>query len=384
MMADRLRLLVVLAVLLPACARDPSLNPIRIGVISMLSGAGAQPSSRDLGRAARLAAEEVNAAGGLRVGGEARNVLVLEEDDRSSPDAAVEAARRLINAGVVALVGPQFSSNAIPVARLADRLGVPMVCPLSTHPDTTAGLRWVVRGPYLDTFQGEVLARFARETLGAARVALLYDASAAYNSTLAEVFGDTFRALGGAVVARETYSGDMNTDFRSQLQRAAEVSPDLLFLPNYAQDTLLQARQAREVGLEAALLGGDGWDGRAFAAEPVFEGAHYTTIWDADVEDPGSRAFVASFRAAYGEQPTGVAAASYDAMGLVLAAIRGSGSVAPEAIRDRLAATRGHPGVTGTITYGGGQDPVKSAIIIRIRDGDTELAGVVQPSEPPP
>ncbi len=353
---------------------------IRIGVISMLSGEGARPNGRDLGRAARLAADEANAGGGLRVGAARRKVVILEEDDRSSPDAALEAARRLINSErVVALVGPQFSTNAIPAARLAEQQRIPMICPLSTHPDTTADKRYVFRIPYVDTFQGAVLARFASDALGASRAAVLFDVSSVYNKTLAEVFQRTFTAMGGTIVAWEPYTTDNNTDFVPQLRRIAQAAPDLLFLPNYADDVLLQARQAGALGLDATLLGGDGWDGPAFASEPAFEGSYYTTPWYADEGTAKSQAFGAAFRRVYGEAPTEVGATAYDAVTLIFAAIENARRADPQAIRDALAAMVAFPGVTGTISYRSGGDPRKSATVVRIQGGAALVFTVVQP-----
>jgi branched-chain amino acid transport system substrate-binding protein len=190
--------LVAACSLLVSCSRRyaPS-RDVRIGVISMLSGEHVRPTSSDMGRGVRLAVLNVNARGGLRVGRARHAVTVFEEDDRNSPEGAVEAARTLIYEDrVMALIGPQFSSNAIPVARLAEQQRIVMVCPMSTHPDTTAGKRFVFRIPYVDTFQGAVLARFAREVLRAQNAAVLYDVAAAYNRTLADVFERTFTSLG--------------------------------------------------------------------------------------------------------------------------------------------------------------------------------------------
>jgi branched-chain amino acid transport system substrate-binding protein len=353
---------------------------IRLGAISMLSGDTVPGSGRDLGRAARLAAKQANASGGVLVGRTRRTLTIMEEDDRNSPDAAVEAARTLIlREHVVALVGPQFSSNAIPVARLAEQERVPMICPMSTHPDTTAGKRFVFRIPYVDTFQGAVLARFARERLGELRAAVLYDVASVYNTSLGEVFARTFTSLGGAVVASETYTTDKNTDFTAQLRRVAAAEPDLLFLPNYAGDVLTQAKEARSLGIRAQLLGGDGWDGSAFAAQPEFDGSFYTTPWHPALETPQSRSFSAAFREAYGEAPTDVAATTYDAVTLLIAAIEKAKRTDAEAIREALVTMAPLPGVTGTISFRGGGDPVKSAVVVQIRGGGTSVYAVMDP-----
>jgi branched-chain amino acid transport system substrate-binding protein len=142
---------------------------VRIGIIAMLSGENAQ-NGRSMVDAARLALESAGRNGTIKIGKRAYAVRYFVEDDGNTPEGAMNAARALIYKDRVAvLIGPQFSSNAIPVARLADREKVLMICPLSTNPETTAGKRYVFRIPYLDTFQGAVLARFAREVLRADR-----------------------------------------------------------------------------------------------------------------------------------------------------------------------------------------------------------------------
>lgn len=368
---------------LAACSPgDKAGSAIRIGVISMLSGEQARSRGAEMGKAVRLAAQEANARGGIRVGLFRRTVSILEEDDRGTPEAAVDAARKLVFTDrVVALIGPQFSSNAIPVARLAEQERVPMVCPLSTHPDTTAGKRYVFRVPYLDTFQGAVLARFARDHLAARSAAVLYDVASAYNTTLARVFGETFSALGGVVVASETYTPDAAADFPVQLRRVAAALPDVLFLPNYAADVEVQAKQARSMGIASTFLGGDGWDGSAFAPMPQFEGSYYTTTWHPAVESPVSRTFLAAYQRAYGEQPTDVAATSYDAATLLLTAIERARSTEADAVRDALAGTHAFPGVTGSVSYRGGGDPAKSAMVVKIGSAQTAVYAVLDALE---
>jgi branched-chain amino acid transport system substrate-binding protein len=366
--------LAVLGMLLSGCAPQPE---VRIGLLAMLSGANAS-NGESMRAAATLAIERARTT--LSVDGRKPRLSLFVEDDGGSPDAALEAARRLIyKQRVAVIVGPQFSSAAIPVARLAEQEHVVMVAPMSTNPETTAGKRYVFRIPYVDTFQGGVLARFARDRLKAVRASVLYDVSSTYNRTLAEMFVSAFQAAGGIVVAAETYTADGNKDFLSQLARIGAAGADVLVLPNYAADVLSQARQARAAGVKAVLLGGDGWDGRSFGGVAELQGSYFVTPWHPDAFGGAAREFVAAYRQANGREPDEVAATTYDAVAMLLEAIGRAGGTVAEALRGEICAADGYRGVTGRLRYVGGGDPEKSAVIVTIAGGKAGVYSVVEP-----
>jgi branched-chain amino acid transport system substrate-binding protein len=351
---------------------------IGVGLIAMLDGQNAG-NGRSMLDAARLAVRQANARGGLRIGQGRAKVDLLVEKDPNSPEGALDAARKLLSLDrVVAIIGPQFSGNAIPVARLAESSRIVMVAPMSTNPETTAGKSYVFRIPYLDTFQGFVLARFARETLRSVRAAVLYDVAGDYNRTLAEEFRRAYEARGGTVTSFETYTTDRNTDYSVQLQRIRERSPDVLFLPNYAADVRLQAAQARSSGITAVLLGGDGWD-HAFAREALFDGSYVTWHWNPSVENRKARAFVAAYQDAYRMIPEDVAATTYDALGILFAAIEAARSARPEAVRLALHRLNDFEGVTGHISYSAGGDPRKNAFVMQFKERRASVYAVVEP-----
>jgi len=349
-----------------------------IGVVAMIEGQNAG-SGKEMTNAAALAVKRVNNAGGLRIGKERVNVVLAVENDPNTPEGAMDAARRILSRdGVAAIVGPQFSGNAIPVARLAESLRMVMIAPMSTNPLTTADKKYVFRIPFLDTFQGFVIARFARDSLHARRAAVLYDVAGVYNRSLAEEFRRVFRESGGTVPAFETYTTDRNTDFSAQLARIARASPDVLFLPNYAEDAKLQAHEARAQKIGAVLLGGDGWD-RAFAEDPAFDGSYAVWQWDPSLQSDTAKAFVSAFRAAYGKAPEDVAATTWDAFSILFAAMESAGSTEPELIQRQLHAMGPIPGVTGRMDYSNGGDPRKNAVVARFKDGKGSISAVVEP-----
>ena len=352
---------------------------VRIGLIAMLTGENAQ-NGMYMSDGARLAVDTVNERGGLKLGKQTHRVALIIEDEKGSPDGAMDAARKLIFKDEVnAIVGPQFSSSAIPVAKLAEKEKVVMVAPMSTHPDTTEGKRYVFRVPYLDTFQGMVIARFAREVLGSETAAILNDVAAVYNRTLAEVFRETFEISGGVVKAFETYTSDQNQDFREQLGRISSAAPHVLFLPNYSRDVLIQVHQAREQGIGAILLGGDGWDQRQFTQIGDFDNSYMTRHWDPGIESDISRAFRESYKKRYGRDPEDVAATTYDAVEMLCAAAGFAGKADAGAVQEALYSMGSYRGVTGTISYTESGDPVKSALIIRIKNGEASVCTIIEP-----
>jgi branched-chain amino acid transport system substrate-binding protein len=352
---------------------------IKIGVIAMLSGANVRDGVQ-MSNAANLACRNINEKGGIPIGRDRMKVLLLFENDRNNPEDALNAARRLIcQEDVVALVGPQFSRNAIPVARFAESEGVVMICPMSTHPDTTAGKNYVFRIPYIDTVQGRALANFARESLQASTAAVLYDISSAYNRMLAEVFREAFEKAGGRITAFEFYTSNHSEDFSEQLGRIAGASPDVLFLPNYCTDVILQARQAREKGIEATLLGGDGWSQERLVNERVFDGAYFTRHWHPLVAKGHAADFVLRYEELYGISANDVAATTYDAVTMLLAAMERAGSMEPEKVRNTLYRMDDFIGVTGSIRYENSGDPVKSVIVVRIEEGKVSFFSKIEP-----
>ncbi len=348
------------------CSSPPQPPPeIRIGLIANIDN----ESGRAAAAAAKLAIDQVNRAGGLSVAGVKRKLVLVTGNDRGQPEEAVKAAKRLINQeNVVALIGPNWSKNAIPVAAIAERSRVPMISPGSTNPLTTAGKKYVRRVTFVDSFQGRVVARFALEDLGARRAAVLYDVASAYNRGIAEIFKDAFLTGGGHVVAFESYTTGA-TDFTAQLTRIKAARPDVLFLPNYAQDVLRQAEQARTMGIEAVILGSDGWN-YDLASSPYLAGAFFSDHWHPDVANDKAREFIKAYRAAYGdaEPLVSMAALTYDAMGLLLAAIAEQDKADAESINRGLKRLGPFMGVTGVIEYKKNGDPIKGAVICQIKD----------------
>ncbi len=366
-------LLGLAALAAPAADAAP---PVRIGFFMSITGRDASFGEASL-QGATLAVDQLNAEGGVL----GRTIELVVEDDRSLDGEAATAAKKLISRDrVVALVGECASARTLEAAPIAQASRIPLVTPASTSARVTATGDEVFRVCFVDSFQGRVMATFARRRLGLARAALLVDATAPYSVGLAEYFSRTFEALGGAVVLRQSYAGAA-TDFRAQLTAIRAAAPDAIFLPGYYVAAGLVARQARDLGLRATLLGGDGFEAPQLMAigGDALEGACYSTHFSAESADPETRRFVAAFRLRFGTVPNGLSALTYDAVRLVADAISRAGTTEREALRRALAATRGFRGATGSLTMNARRDAEKAAAIITIRDGRPAFVEMVRP-----
>lgn len=322
-------------------------------------------------RGAQLAVEEMNDAGGLEVDGKVYTIrLVVEDNQDVAPSAAAAATKLITQDNVLALIGPNASRMAIPAAIVANNMRTPMISPWSTAVETTVDRPYVFRAAFIDDFQGEVVATFAREQLGAQTAAVLFDIASDYNKGIAEIFRDRFASAGGTIVAFESYTtGDR--DFSSQLTRIRQANPDVLFLPNYYSEVPLQVQQARRLGYTGHIVGSDSWGNEEIIAlgGSVMEGLFFSTHYAPDIATPVARQFIEAYAARYGSAPDDVAALTYDSFGLLFQAIQDAGRLDREAIREALASISDFEGVTGKMTFTGTGDPVKSAVFIQIKDG---------------
>jgi len=360
--------LLVFSALAGCAPQDQKINEIRIGVIAPITG-GIPNVGKSTVEAAQMAAQEINDAGGLEVAGKKYTITLVIEDNQDKAETAVAVAEKLINQEyVVALIGPQASRNAIPVAQVAENARIPMISPWSTNPDTTAGRQYVFRVAFIDPFQGQVMARFSFEEVDATKAAVLYDVASSYNKGIAEIYKQVFEAAGGEVVAFESYTTG-ETDFTKQLAKIKNSGAQVLFLPNYENEVPLQAEQARQIGLDIPLIGSDSWGTIAPEDRTQLEGAYFSTHYATDIADEPARTFIENYTTKYGHTPDDVAALTYDAFGLLFEAIQSQGLAEPEAIRTGLAGIESFLGVTGSMKYSGSGDPIKSAVVLRVVDG---------------
>jgi branched-chain amino acid transport system substrate-binding protein len=345
---------------------EPTAVPteIRIGLLAPFSGPNAATAGQATLNSANLAIAEINEAGGLLVGGRHYLVELVPEDDGGTRETAVAAAQRLINQeNVVAIIGPPYSGTTLAVAPIANEARIPLITPTATNPDITPGLPYVFRATFDDTFQAIALAHFISQGLAANHVAVLYDVSNDYSRGLAETFHHAFSERQGEIVAFETYTADTSDDFTGQLERIAQSQAEVLFLPNFTDHVLRQGQQAKAMGLNLTFIGGDSWNGERLSAQGDFVGAFFSGNYCRDLSNETIRRFVEKFETTYGQVPDGMVALTYDAFGLLFAAIEAENSFEPDNIKDGLY-NISYNGITGTITFDPNGNPDNKSVPI--------------------
>lgn len=327
-------------------------------------------------RAMQMAVAEWNARGGIM----GEPVRLHFADDKGDPVEGAEVYRRLIQKDRVSgIVGAGLSKVSLVCAPICQSARVPMISPSSTHPQVTATGDLIFRACFLDSFQGQVGAHFAYGELKARKAACLFDMGDDYAIELAECFRATFRDLGGTITASEGHASG-NPDFMAQLTKIISTRPDVIYLPDLYSDAAIIARQARDLGYRGPLLGGDGWDSPHLVqvGGTAVEGCYFTTHFARDDPRPAAKAFVKNYWTKYGEFPDSHACLAYDAACLLLDAARRANSKDGKAIRDALQAAD-LDGVSGRIRFDDQRNPIKSAAIMKVRDGRMAFHSTVRP-----
>lgn len=329
--------------------------------------------------AAEMLKEKVNKAGGLEVAGKKYMLDFVYVDNEAKAESAVNAALKLIEGEkVLAMVGPQGSGRAIPGGEVANKNKTVMVSGWSTNPKTTLDRPYVFRACFLDDFQGPTAAKFASGELKAKKAAVLFAVDQDYSKGISEFFKKSFEEINGAgsVVSFETFT-TKDVDFSAQLTKIIKANPDVLFTPQYYNEVPLIVRQARELGFKGPILGSDSWGSAELMGlcGDDCKGQYFVTHYAAAGAKGATKEFIDAFNAKYKETPDDVAALTWDAAGLVLAAAQKmgapSGDLAKdrEALRTAMASIRGFEGVTGKMGFDGKTgDPIKCAVIVKIND----------------
>ena len=366
---------VALGLWVGGCTQN-SADEIVVGEFASLTG-GTATFGKSSNAGVQLAAEEINASGGLL----GKKLRVVVEDDQSKPEEARTAVLKLLKQNqVVAVLGEVASSRSLAAAPECQRAGVPMISPASTNPKVTAVGDYVFRVCFIDPFQGSTMAKFAAETLKAKTAAILRDVKNDYSVGLADFFRDEFVRHGGKILADISYSeGDI--DFKAQLTTIRGAQPDVVFVPGYYTEVGLIARQARELGITVPLLGGDGWDSPRTIeiGGAAVDGCYFSNHYAADDPNPLVQKFIEKFRAKYSEVPDAMAVLGYDAAQVLADAIRRAGSTKGKPLRDAIAATKDFPGVSGKITIDAERNARKSIVVLKIDGGKVQFFQKVEP-----
>lgn len=349
---------------------------LKIGGIAPLTGAAAS-YGLEVQAGVNYAVEEINANGGLL----GMQVEVIWRDDVHDPATSVNAYNEIVN-DVVAFVGPVTTAPTIAVFNVAAQDGTPMITPSATAYEVTDGGNNLFRACFLDPYQAEIMAVFAKETLEASTAAIIYDNANDYTIGLTNSFKAKAAELGIEIVAEEVCVAGQ-ADYSAQMSKIADAEPDVVYVAEYYEDTAVMLPLAYEAGLdETPLLGPDGWTGLAAQVGDEVEylqNCYYSDSFSNEAEGEVAKAFVSGFTASTGAAPAGFNALGYDAARLMLHAIEVAGSTDAAAIVAALDATN-YECATGVITFDDHNDPIKSVYVKSYNeDGSEKLVTRVDP-----
>lgn len=363
------------------CSKSDSGDTIKIGMQGPYTGETAVYGLA-VRNGAQLYFDQINAAGGIN----GKKIEVIVYDNKGVDAEAVNNFTRMVDQGITAFLGDVLTGNTLAVVAEAYPINMPMITASATAAAVTVNeadgsvYSNVFRSCFIDPFQGEKMATYAKEKMNVKTAAVITLTGDAYASGLGEAFVNKCKEIGIEIVAEEGYAkGDK--DFNAQLTNIMSKSPDIVYCPNYYEDDGLIVTQARALGLKVPFLGGDGWGSvSGYASAEDLEGCLYCSAYA-----PGSsdkvKEFEAQYKDKYGEDvPNMFAPLAYDAAAVLCAAIakaEQSGATVgsdeyKQAIIDAFR-TEGSSvvGITSPngYTFDENNNPIKAAVIMEIVNG---------------
>jgi branched-chain amino acid transport system substrate-binding protein len=326
-------------------------DTIKIGHSVSLTG-GASIWGQSEARAVDLLVKKINAGGGIL----GKQIEIVRYDNRADAVESVNVARRLAGDRVIAVIGPAQSGNALSTIPVLEREEIPMVVTTATNQFVTIDQKtektrmYAFRPCFIDPFEGTVAARFAYDRLDARTAAVLYDVGSDFSQWVTTYFEEAFAAKGGKVLTKEAFRSE-ELDYRAQLGKIKELNPDIIFIPADQKVASMAAKQARDLGITARLLGTDNWgspDIFDLGGEAI-DGSFFVNL--TDVSDPDIQDFLAEYRAEYGEEavlPNPVMA--QDALIMITEAAKIAGSVEGPKLAEALANLKDLKVTSGILT----------------------------------
>ena len=332
-----------LVMLMTACCAVAE-DTVKIGGLSPLTSAVAVYGLA-VQAGVDYAVDEINANGGVL----GKQIEFVWRDDQGDPAYAVSMFNQLVGEGIDALVGAVTTAPTIAVFNEAAKTGIPAITASASAYEVTNAGNNVFRACFIDPYQGSVAASWAIDKLGYKTAAILYDISSDYAQGFRQYFVEYFEANGGKIVADESHnSGD--TDFRAQLTNIKKANPDCILLPGFYKEVALIAKQARDLGIDATLLGGDGWQSETLneMGGKAIDGSY--VVNHLDDNDPAVQPLKELYRETYGQDATVELNAymGHDAFLLLCAAIEKAGTADPEKVAEAMTQVEVQ-GLTGTI-----------------------------------
>ena len=353
-------------------AAAPAETTIKIGHVAPLTG-GIAHLGKDNENGARLAVDEINAAGGVKAGDKTFKLELLAEDDKADPKEGTLAAQKIVDGGAVAVVGHLNSGTSIPASKIYSDASVAQISPSATNPKLTEqGFKTTFRVVANDNQQGGVLANFAAGEMKAKTIAIIDDRTA-YGQGLADVVEKVAKEKGVKVVARE-FTNDKATDFNAILTKIRAAKPDVVMYGGMDATAGPMAKQMKQLGIKAPMLAGDGVCSPEFIKLAGDAAGILTCSMAGEAVEklPKGADFVAKYKAKFNQDVQIYSPYSYDAVYVIAEAIKAAGSAERAAITAAIPKTN-YGGVTGQITFDEKGDIKGGAIsMFKVKDGKLE------------
>lgn len=364
-------------------AGSPSAATVKVGLNYELSG-GVATYGQSLTNGIELAFEEINKSGGV-LGKQLEEVKVDNKSDNT--EAANVSTRLATRDKVVAILGAATSGNTKAASPAAMQNKVPLISASATAEDVTVDSNGKVRDfvfktCFSDSFQGVIMSNFAYNDLQAKKAVMLVDSTSDYSKGLAKNFKETYTKLGGQVVGEEAYQAK-ETDFKAVLTKIKGLNPDVLFLPGYYEEAGLIVRQARELGLNVPVIGGDGYESpklAELAGKDALNKVYYTTAYSSKDTSAETVKFNNAYKQKYGKEPDAFNALGYDMAYLFADALKRAGAVDSTKLKAALESTKDFKGVTGNVTIDAKHNTVKSVTIIEMKNGEPTFLKKLNPT----
>lgn len=355
-------LIIIILALIPFSSFPENAGTIKVGVISNVTG----ENSTDIVSAPlaiKMAADEINQKGGIS----GKKIEIIVYNNEGTSVGSKIAAERAVKDGVVAVLGFHYSFAALAAAPVLQKNGIPLIADTATNPAVTLAGDYIFRVCFTDEYQGQMIARIAREKLKASKITAIIDTDSRYSIDLTEITLDNFKKRGGRVGHVFKIKNDRQ-EFSEITDTLKKSDSDVILVTSYTIQAALIIKSIRKAGIKASLIGGDSWSYRITNYTGELGGKNYfITGWSETLTDKNTKKFINNFRKRHPDTSiTQSAGFCYDSMNLLADAIRRAGSTDRKQIRDALAGTKNFSGITGKMSFDENRNPRKPAIINRI------------------
>ena len=342
-------------------------NVIKIGVIAPLTGNYAQYGVA-VKEGVELKVDAINNAGGIN----GKKIELITADSKGDVQEAVNAFKKMVSQDKVnVVIGEVVSATSQAISGLAQQAKVPLISATATSLDVTKGKDFVFRTTFTDPYQGTATAKYAKSK-GIKSIAILTNSSNDYSVGIANAF-KAQAAKDGITITEEKYTND-DKDFKAILTKVKGQNPQAIFIPDYYNTIALIISQAKDLGINAQYLGGDGWDGIQTNFGKVAEGAIFASQFAPDDPDQHVQKFIAEYKKEYKADPIIFAALGYDTGTILETALKNVKDLSSkDEIKDAIKNFTGTNLVTGSLKYDSERNPEKKVTFIEVKDGKLTL-----------